>query len=58
MKAEILRLLKESSSYISGQQLCDHFQVSRTAVWKVMEQLKKEGNSSIRIPAPEPVENS
>lgn len=43
MKAEILRLLKESSSYISGQQLCDHFQVSRTAVWKVMEQLKKEG---------------
>lgn len=43
MKAEILRLLKESSSYISGQQLCDYFQVSRTAVWKVMEQLKKEG---------------
>ena len=43
MKAEILRLLKESSSYISGQQLCDQFQVSRTAVWKVMEQLKKEG---------------
>ena len=43
MKAEILRLLKESSSYISGKQLCDHFQVSRTAVWKVMEQLKKEG---------------
>lgn len=43
MKAEILRLLKESSFYISGQQLCDHFQVSRTAVWKVMEQLKKEG---------------
>ena len=43
MKAEILRLLKESSSYISGQQLCDPFQVSRTAVWKVMEQLKKEG---------------
>lgn len=43
MKAEILRLLKESSSYISGQQLCDRFEVSRTAVWKVMEQLKKEG---------------
>lgn len=43
MKAEILRLLKESSSYLSGQQLCDQFQVSRTAVWKVMEQLKKEG---------------
>ena len=43
MKAEILRLLKESDNYISGQQLCDDFHVSRTAVWKVMEQLKKEG---------------
>lgn len=43
MKSEILRLLKENEGYLSGQQLCDCFQVSRTAVWKVMEQLKKEG---------------
>lgn len=43
MKAEILRLLKESDSYLSGQQLCDRFQVSRTAVWKMIEQLKKDG---------------
>lgn len=43
MKSEILRLLKENDTYISGQQLCGHFQVSRTAIWKVIEQLKKEG---------------
>ena len=43
MKSEILRLLKESDTYISGQQICDQFHVSRTAVWKVIEQLKKEG---------------
>ena len=43
MKAEILRLLKETGGYISGQQLCDKFSVSRTAVWKAVEQLKKEG---------------
>ncbi|MGF0032381.1 biotin--[acetyl-CoA-carboxylase] ligase [Bariatricus sp. SGI.154] len=43
MKSEILRLLKENDTYLSGQQICDHFQVSRTAVWKVIEQLKKEG---------------
>ena len=43
MKSEILRLLKESNDYISGQQLCDRFHVSRTAVWKAIEQLKKEG---------------
>lgn len=43
MKAEILKLLRESESYVSGQQLCEQFGVSRTAVWKVMNQLKEEG---------------
>lgn len=43
MKTEILRLLKTSQDFISGQQLCEQFQVSRTAVWKVIDQLKKEG---------------
>lgn len=43
MKNEILRMLKESDTYISGQQLCDDFKVSRTSIWKVMEQLKREG---------------
>lgn len=43
MKTEILKLLRESGEYVSGQQLCDGFGVSRTAVWKVIDQLKKEG---------------
>ena len=43
MKTEILRLLRESEGFLSGQQLCSRFQVSRAAVWKVMEQLKDEG---------------
>ncbi len=43
MKTEIVQLLKEADGYISGQQICEQFHVSRTAVWKVMEQLKKEG---------------
>ncbi len=43
MKTEILRLLKEDGGYISGQQICNRFAVSRTAVWKAVEQLKKEG---------------
>ena len=29
MKAEILRLLRESGAYVSGQQLCEHFQASQ-----------------------------
>ena len=43
MKAEIIRLLKESDGYLSGQELCGRLGVSRTAVWKVMEQLREEG---------------
>lgn len=43
MKAEILKMLKEADDHISGQQLCEQFQVSRTAVWKVVNQLKEEG---------------
>ena len=43
MKAEILNVLRESGDYVSGQQLCDLFGVSRTAVWKVINQIKEEG---------------
>lgn len=42
-KADILALLRNSEGYVSGQQLCDKFDVTRTAVWKVINQLKEEG---------------
>jgi len=43
MKAEILALLRESEDFISGQELCRRFGVTRSAVWKAVGQLKKEG---------------
>ncbi len=43
MKGEILKILKSSGGYVSGQYLCDHFGVSRTAVWKAIKQLQSEG---------------
>jgi len=43
MKSEILKMLKTSSDYLSGQQLCEKFGVSRTAVWKAIRQLEEEG---------------
>lgn len=43
MKSKILTLLRESDSYLSGQELCEKFGVSRTAVWKAINQLKKDG---------------
>ena len=44
MKNEILRFLQESrEQYVSGQQLCEKLEVSRTAVWKNIKKLKEEG---------------
>lgn len=43
MKAEILRMLRDAEGYVSGQELCNKLGVSRTAVWKVINQLKDAG---------------
>ncbi len=43
MKSEILKMLREDAGYVSGQQLCEKFGVSRTAIWKAINQLKEEG---------------
>ena len=43
MKAKILAALREAEGYVSGQELCERFGVSRTAVWKAINQLKKDG---------------
>ena len=41
-------MLRQSDGYLSGQQLCDHFQVSRTAVWKAINQLKEYISNVLR----------
>lgn len=43
MKTELLKALREAEDYISGQALCQQFGVSRTAVWKAINQLKEAG---------------
>lgn len=49
-KSDILTWLRNSEDYVSGQQLCDRFGVSRTAVWKVINQLKEEGYQIESVP--------
>ncbi len=49
-KSDILTLLRNNKDYVSGQQLCDQFGVSRTAVWKVINQLKEEGYEIESVP--------
>lgn len=43
MKTKILRALRNTEEYISGQELCEQFGISRTAVWKYINKLKEEG---------------
>lgn len=43
MKVEILETLRNAEGFVSGQELCEKFNVSRTAVWKAINTLKKEG---------------
>lgn len=49
-RSDILTWLRNSEDYVSGQQLCDRFGVSRTAVWKVINQLKEEGYQIESVP--------
>lgn len=44
MKTRILQVLRQNQEeYVSGQDLCEQFGVSRTAVWKAIKQLKEAG---------------
>lgn len=44
LKSEILRVLKDSSGeFVSGQELSEKLGVSRTSIWKHINQLKEEG---------------
>lgn len=38
-----MQCLRERETYVSGQELCRRFGVSRTAVWKHIQNLRKEG---------------
>ena len=42
-KAELISMLRNADTYISGQEICAHFGVSRNAVWKIVNQLRTDG---------------
>lgn len=43
VKEKVLKVLTGAEGYVSGQSLCNELDVSRTAVWKCINQLKEEG---------------
>lgn len=50
MKARILQALRRTEGFISGQQLCEQLGVSRTAVWKAINQLRDMGYEIDSVP--------
>lgn len=49
MKTEILAMLQEET-YVSGQAICNRLNVSRTAVWKMINRLREEGYEIEAVP--------
>lgn len=43
MKQIILTMLRKTDGYLSGQEICEKLNVSRTTVWKVIKQLQEQG---------------
>lgn len=43
MKEQILQVLRGADDFISGEQLCQQFDVSRTAIWKHIKDLQADG---------------
>ena len=43
MKKDLLKLLEESTDYISGEEISQKFNVSRSAIWKQIKSLKAMG---------------
>nr|WP_321501989.1 biotin--[acetyl-CoA-carboxylase] ligase [uncultured Dethiosulfovibrio sp.] len=51
MKTDIVAILRKAGDhFVSGQAICDQLQVSRTAVWKHINQLKDDGYVIESIP--------
>lgn len=50
MKSKILSMLRASNAYVSGQELCRQFGVTRAAVWKGISQLREEGYEIDAVP--------
>lgn len=50
MKEKVLRALRSTEEYVSGQQLCEALGVSRTSVWKSINSLREDGYQIDAIP--------
>lgn len=50
MQSQILNFLKKSEGYLSGEEISQHLKISRTAVWKHIQELREEGYDIAAVP--------
>jgi len=50
MKDKVLSFLKRAEGFISGEEISREFSISRAAIWKHINQLKKEGYKILAVP--------
>lgn len=50
MQAQILKFLKESEGYVSGEEISRRCGMSRAAIWKHMQELRQEGFDVVAVP--------
>lgn len=50
MKGELLKRLRNQKEYLSGEELSEALQVSRTAIWKGIQTLRKQGYQIQALP--------
>lgn len=50
MKNKVLRMLKNSEGFISGEKISDEFNMTRSGIWKYINMLKEDGYKIESIP--------
>ncbi|MGE0268800.1 MAG: biotin--[acetyl-CoA-carboxylase] ligase [Candidatus Omnitrophota bacterium] len=50
MQNQIFSFLKQADGYISGEDISRHLKISRTAIWKNIEELRKDGYDIVAVP--------
>jgi BirA family biotin operon repressor/biotin-[acetyl-CoA-carboxylase] ligase len=50
MKEDILSLLRDSNNYLSGEEISRHLGISRSAIWKHIQELRESGYDIVAVP--------
>lgn len=50
MNEKILALLRDRTTYVSGEEISSHLGISRSAIWKHIQELRQQGYEIVAIP--------